>query len=68
MSTKSPKPKSNVAKEFFSLVDGRRDDTKLHESILENGDHQVAEAQSREIMKKAGLTAEQIKSLLGEKS
>jgi hypothetical protein len=57
-------PKSTKAEEFFYEKDGKRADAKLHQDILDGGDHEAAETVSRRVAKRAGLTDEQINKLM----
>lgn len=56
------------AVEFFYLDDNHnRQDADLHQSIIDEGDHAKARAVSIKVMKRLGLSDEQIAKLTKEK-
>jgi hypothetical protein len=62
----SEKPKSKKAQEFFYRDGPMRADADLHNEILADGDHAAAEAVSRKVSKRIGLTDAQIDRLMGK--
>ncbi|WP_065755210.1 hypothetical protein [Bradyrhizobium paxllaeri] len=63
------KPQRRKAEEFFYLdQEDSRQDSGLHEPILEDGDQDAAHAVSREVMARLGLSDAEIEALVGPKS
>jgi hypothetical protein len=58
--------KSKTAKDFFVLKNNRREDAKLHEDILANGDDGQAKNVSRAVMRRLKIDPKRIESLLGK--
>jgi hypothetical protein len=61
-----PKP-PDKAHELFYREHGLRADEALHDPIIEDGDHARAEAVSRKVSKRLGLSDQQVDRLLGRK-
>jgi predicted NAD-dependent protein-ADP-ribosyltransferase YbiA (DUF1768 family) len=51
------------ATEFYYNEKHKQQDAKLHETILDAGDHDKAEAIGRKVAKQAGLTEAEIAAL-----
>ena len=60
----SEKEKPKKAHEFFYRDGPFRADANWHNEILADGDHAAAEAVSRQVAKRIGLTDEQIDRLM----
>jgi len=60
-------PKENKTEEFFYWQDHQRNDADLHEEILAGGDDDKAKAVSRKVMRRLGLSDEDIAALQGRK-
>lgn len=59
----SAKPKRRKANELFYLDDDhKRQDAKLHESILADGDHDAALAVSDAVRKRLGIERKDVQS------
>ena len=63
--SEKPKPPER-AKEFFYRDGPFRADAALHNSILDEGDHEAAEAVTRKRLKKRGWSDEKIDSFMGK--
>jgi hypothetical protein len=61
------KPKPKAEPELFYWDDGLSADDALHQHILDGGDHAKAEAVSRKVAKRLGLTDQEYDRLLGKK-
>jgi len=59
--------KSKAEEFFYETEDGTRADAELHQDILDDGDHATAQAVSRKVAKRLGLTDEQISRLFKPK-
>lgn len=57
MAENPPKRSGNVF--FYWDKNGRKADAKIHDPILAEGDHKRAQAASREVAKKIGITDEE---------
>jgi hypothetical protein len=55
--------KSDAAREFFYLEDHRKQDSKLHDPILTDGDDAAARKISDKTAKRLGLTADEVAAL-----
>lgn len=56
-------PKSKAVEFFYLDDDHNRQDADLHQSILDEGDHAKARKVSAKVMKRLGLSEEQIAAL-----
>jgi cyanate lyase len=56
--------KSKAEEFFYEDADGNRADAELHQPILDDGDHAKAQAVSRKVAKRLGLSDEQINKLM----